>query len=201
MSWWVPIATMLGSAALSRNQQASQPVRAGNRNLLASRPAISLSPKRGAYSLMTMPPVGYQAASPASNIPAATLDAGGGATDPSMSMASAGNLARMGRGLNEGGFPKKTPPQGRSTPVGMAGTGQIRNVPNHLWGQGITTPAQYDAYLASQNSQKANSGPLYGNIFTREQLWEQEMMRRYKNSLDQGQTIRPLLWGLLGGMG
>lgn len=198
---WAQAAMFLLGEGMKNQQRMSQPVKAGSKNAQVNRPDISLTPQRAAYSLMTMPPVGYQAVSPGNNIPPATLDAGGGATDPSMSMASAVNLARMGRGLNEGGFPKKTPPQGRSTPVGMAGTGQIRNVPNHLWGQGITTPAQYDAYLASQNSQKANSGPLYGNIFTREQLWEQEMMRRYKNSLNQGQTIRPLLWGLLGGIG
>lgn len=213
---WAQAAMFLLGEGMKNQQRMSQPVKAGSKNAQVNRPVISLSPKRNAHSLMTMPPMGYQAASPGNNIPAATLDGGGGGgTDASMSMASAVNQARMGDAnpLAQG-FPKKFPPFGRasidpgtgnlaqgSAPVEMTGTGQIRKVPQHLWSQGITTPAQYDAYLASQNSQKENSGPLYGNLFTREQLWQQEMMRRYKNSLDRGQTMRPMMWGLLGGLG
>lgn len=92
MSWWIPVATVLGSAALSRNQQASRPVRAGNQHLLGNRPYISLSPNA---SIMTMPPVGYQASSPGNNIPAAVLDQGGSAPTDAMRMDRV-NLTQMG---------------------------------------------------------------------------------------------------------
>ena len=97
MSWWVPIATMIGSAALSNNQQASRPVRAGNQHLLGNRPVISLSPNQQGYSLMTMPPIGYQASSSGNNIPAATLDGVGvGGGSASLSMANPETTARIG---------------------------------------------------------------------------------------------------------
>tara|TARA_Y100000593_G_scaffold14157_1_gene26720 strand:+ start:3181 stop:3741 length:561 start_codon:yes stop_codon:yes gene_type:complete len=98
MSWWVPIATMIGSAALSSNQQASRPVRAGNQHLLGNRPVISLSPNNPqGYSLMTMPPIGYEAASPGNNIPPATLDGVGvGGGSASLSMANPETTARIG---------------------------------------------------------------------------------------------------------
>ena len=92
MSWWIPVATMLGSAALSSNQQASRPVRAGNQHLLGNRPVISLSPNA---SLMTMPPIGYQASSTGNNIPAAVLDQGGSAPTDAMRMDRV-NLTQMG---------------------------------------------------------------------------------------------------------
>lgn len=96
MSWWIPVATILGSAALSSNQQASRPVRAGNQHLLGNRPVISLSPNNPqGYSLMTMPPIGYQASSSGNNIPAAVLDQGGSAPTDAMKMDRV-NLAQMG---------------------------------------------------------------------------------------------------------
>lgn len=70
----------------------------GGQHLLGNRPYISLAPNNPqGYSLMTMPPLGYEAASSGNNIPAATLDGVGvGGGSASLSMANPETTARIG---------------------------------------------------------------------------------------------------------
>lgn len=146
MSWWIPIATMLGSAALSSNQQASRPVRAGNQHLLGNRPVISLSPNPQGYSLMTMPPIGYQASSTGNNIPAAVLDQGGSAPTDAMRMDRV-NLAQMGNApvkepdTNPFEVPGQTQQRLPKTPEEMAHEVEIQKMEdkNALIRQGISS--------------------------------------------------------------
>ena len=97
MSWGQVAMFALGEA-MKNQQRSSQPVKTGGQqHLLGNRPYISLSPNHQGYSIMTMPPIGYQAASSGNNIPAATLDGVGvGGGSASLSMANPETTARIG---------------------------------------------------------------------------------------------------------
>lgn len=85
--------SMLGMAEKNK----AKAVKTGNQHLLGNRPYISLAPNNPqGYSLLTMPPIGYEAASPGNNIPAATLDGVGVGIGGGLSMANPETTARIG---------------------------------------------------------------------------------------------------------
>ena len=86
--------SMLG---LAEKNKAKAQKTGGQQHLLGNRPVISLAPaSRQGYSLMTMPPVGYQVlGSSANNIQPAYLKKVGGGGGSSLNMNQM-NLARMG---------------------------------------------------------------------------------------------------------
>ena len=143
-----PLTAMMIAQTMGDLIPKADPVKAGGgQHLLGNRPYISLAPNNPqGYSLMTMPPIGYEAASSGNNIPAAVLDQGGSAPTDAMRMDRV-NLAQMGNApvkepdTNPFEVPGQTQQRLPKTPEEMAHEVEIQKMEdkNALIRQGISS--------------------------------------------------------------